>query len=104
MLQVIDSSYGECSSSIFQARFMNSIQELLIAPMSAYEIVFGYVVGSLARALLIAGLITGSGCPGQDATAALGALLSRAVPRQYLVFVARNHFRLDGENSITSPR
>ncbi|HEV3090613.1 MAG TPA: hypothetical protein VGX91_04115, partial [Candidatus Cybelea sp.] len=24
MLQVIDSSYGECSSSLFQGRFMNS--------------------------------------------------------------------------------
>ncbi|HXO17758.1 MAG TPA: ABC transporter permease [Candidatus Dormibacteraeota bacterium] len=58
MLQVIDSSYGECSSSLFQGRFMNSIQELLIAPMSALEIVAGYVLGSLARALLIAGLIT----------------------------------------------
>ncbi len=41
MLQVIDSSYGECSSSVFQARFMNWIQEMLVAPMSAYEIVFG---------------------------------------------------------------
>jgi ABC-2 type transport system permease protein len=61
MLQVIDSSYGECSSSVFQARFMNSIQELLIAPMSALEIVGGYILGSLARAFLIAGLITGIG-------------------------------------------
>jgi ABC-2 type transport system permease protein len=61
MLQVIDSSYGECSSSLFQGRFMNSIQELLIAPMSALEIVAGYVLGSLARSLLIAGLITGLG-------------------------------------------
>ncbi len=58
MLQVIDSSYGECSSSLFQGRFMNSIQELLIAPLSATEMVAGYVFGSLARALLIAGLIT----------------------------------------------
>src|ERR1700761_285493 len=48
MLQTIDSSYGESSSSIFQGRFMNSIQEMLIAPMSAYEMVFGYVLGSLA--------------------------------------------------------
>ncbi len=46
MLQVIDASYGECSSSLFQGRFMNSIQELLIAPMSAGEIVAGYVLGS----------------------------------------------------------
>ncbi len=58
MLQVIDASYGECSSSLFQGRFMNSIQELLIAPMSAGELVAGYILGSLARALLIAGLIT----------------------------------------------
>jgi ABC-2 type transport system permease protein len=61
MLQVIDSSYGECSSSVFQGRFMNSIQEMLIAPMSAYEIVGGYVLGSLARAFVIAGLITAIG-------------------------------------------
>jgi len=58
MLQTIDSSYGESSSSVFQGRFMNSIQEMLIAPMSAIEIVFGYVLGSLARAYLIAALIT----------------------------------------------
>lgn len=57
MLQVIDSSYGECSSSVFQGRFMNSIQEMLIAPMSAFEMVFGYILGSVTRAVLIANLI-----------------------------------------------
>jgi ABC-2 type transport system permease protein len=61
MLQVIDSSYAECSSSVFQGRFMNSIQELLIAPMSAAEMVFGYIFGSVARALLIANMIMALG-------------------------------------------
>jgi ABC-2 type transport system permease protein len=61
MLQVIDSSYGECSSSVFQGRFMNSIQELLIAPMSAAEMVFGFVLGSLTRALVIANMIMALG-------------------------------------------
>ena len=61
MLQVIDSSYGECSSSVFQGRFMNSIQEMLIAPMSAGEMVFGYILGSLARAVLIANMIMALG-------------------------------------------
>jgi ABC-2 type transport system permease protein len=75
MLQVIDSSYGECSSSLFQGRFMNSIQELLIAPMSAYELVGGYVLGSLARSLLIAGLITG-----------LGVVLVHAAPSNWLLY------------------
>ena len=76
MLQVIDSSYGECSSSLFQGRFMNSIQELLIAPMSAFEMVAGYVLGSLARALLIAGLITG-----------LGIVLVHITPRDWLLYL-----------------
>lgn len=77
MLQTIDSSYGECSSSVFQGRFMNSIQEMLIAPMSAYEIVFGYVLGSLARAYLIAALIT-----------TLGAVLVHTWPQNWLLYVA----------------
>jgi ABC-2 type transport system permease protein len=76
MLQVIDASYGECSSSLFQGRFMNSIQELLIAPMSASEIVAGYVLGSLARALLIAGLIT-----------LLGVLLVHTVPHDWALYL-----------------
>jgi ABC-2 type transport system permease protein len=76
MLQVIDSSYGECSSSLFQGRFMNSIQEMLVAPMSAVEIVGGYVLGSLARSLLIAGLIT-----------ALGAALVHAVPHDWALYI-----------------
>jgi ABC-2 type transport system permease protein len=76
MLQVIDSSYGECSSSLFQGRFMNSIQELLIAPMSAGEIVAGYVLGSLARALLIAGLIT-----------LLGVVLVHIAPHDWLLYL-----------------
>ena len=35
-------------------RRMNSIQEMLIAPMSAFEIVGGYVLGSVTRAFVIA--------------------------------------------------
>ncbi len=61
MLQVIDQTYSESSSSVFQGRFMNSIQELLIAPLSALELVLGYVVSGVLRALCIALLITGLG-------------------------------------------
>jgi ABC-2 type transport system permease protein len=75
MLQVIDSSYAECSSSVFQGRFMNSIQEMLIAPMSASEMVFGYILGSVARALLIANLIM-----------ALGFFLVHTLPSNWLLY------------------
>ncbi len=40
---------------------MNSIQELLIAPLSAIEMVLGYVVAGAVRAMFIALLITGLG-------------------------------------------
>jgi ABC-2 type transport system permease protein len=58
MLQVIEQTYGEGSSTVFQGRFMNSIQEILIAPLSAVEIVAGYLVAGFARALFIALIIT----------------------------------------------
>ena len=61
MLQIIDGTYGEVSSSVFQGRFMNSIQELLVAPLSATEIVCGFAVASVLRAWLIAGLILSVG-------------------------------------------
>lgn len=69
MLQVIEQTYGEGSSSIFQGRFQNWIQELLIAPVSAFELVLGYVVAGVIRAFFIALLIT-----------ALGALLVHTAP------------------------
>ncbi|HEX3467663.1 MAG TPA: ABC transporter permease [Candidatus Elarobacter sp.] len=76
MLQLIDQTYSESSSSVFQGRFMNSIQELLIAPMSALEIVLGYVVAGVVRAIVIALLITG-----------LGVLLVHAAPHLWGLYV-----------------
>jgi ABC-2 type transport system permease protein len=57
MLQVIDQTYGESSSSLFQGRFMASIQELLVSPLSAVEIVTGFLVAAIVRAVVIALLI-----------------------------------------------
>jgi ABC-2 type transport system permease protein len=58
MLQVIDQTYSESSSSVFGGRFMNNIQEILIAPLSALEMVLGYLISGVLRALFIALLIT----------------------------------------------
>jgi ABC-2 type transport system permease protein len=76
MLQVIDQTYGEGSSTVFQGRFMNSIQELLIAPLSALEMVMGYVVAGTARALFIAALIT-----------TLGAVFVQTLPIQWGIYL-----------------
>jgi ABC-2 type transport system permease protein len=75
MLQVIDQTYGESSSSLFQGRFMYSIQELLVAPLSAAEIVTGFIVASIVRALAIAMLILG-----------VGFVMVRTVPENWTLY------------------
>ena len=77
MLQVIEQTYGEGSSSVFQGRFQNWIQELLIAPISAFELVLGYVVAGVLRAIFIAILI-----------AVLGVVLVHTVPANWFLFFA----------------
>lgn len=77
MLQVIEQTYGEGSSSVFQGRFQNWIQELLIAPLSAFELVLGYVVAGVLRAIFIAVLI-----------AILGVALVHTAPSNWLLFFA----------------
>ena len=57
MLNVISSSYEESASSLFQQRFQMSIQELLIAPLSELELLFGYLTGSILRGLAIGALV-----------------------------------------------
>jgi ABC-2 type transport system permease protein len=75
MLQVIDQTYGESSSSVFQGRFMSSIQELLVAPLSAAEIVTGFIVSSILRALAIALLILG-----------VGFMMVRTLPQDWALY------------------
>lgn len=75
MLNVISSSYDESSSSLFQQRFMNSIQELLIAPLSYGEIVVGFLTGSVLRGLVIGNLVM-----------VIGLFLVQTAPRDLFVY------------------
>lgn len=61
MMNVISSSYDESSSSLFQQRFMMSIQEVLIAPLSYFEMLIGFLTGSLLRGVVIGCLVMGIG-------------------------------------------
>ena len=76
MLNVISSSYDESSSSLFQQRFMNSIQELLIAPLSYVEIIVGFLTGSVLRGLVIGNLVM-----------LIGLLLVKAQPHDLGVYL-----------------
>jgi ABC-2 type transport system permease protein len=75
MLQVIDQTYGESSSSLFQGRFMLSIQELLVSPLSAVELVTGYVLAAVLRANVIALLIL-----------VVGFVMVRTLPQNWWLF------------------
>ena len=75
MFNVITSSYDETSSSMFQQRFMNSIQELLIAPLSYGEIMVGFLIGSVLRGLVIGNLVM-----------LLGLVLVRVVPHDFATY------------------
>jgi len=56
MLNLIQSSFSQTSFSLYFMRFTRHIEEMLIAPMSHFEMVIGFLAGGVAR-----GMVTGIG-------------------------------------------
>lgn len=54
MLNIIASSFAHSSSSVYFSRFINTIEEILVSPLSYMEIVVGYVTGAVVRSLIVA--------------------------------------------------
>ncbi len=54
MMYVIEASYTNTSSSLFISRWANNIEELLVTPLSYFEMVLAILIGGLARSLVIA--------------------------------------------------
>lgn len=61
MLSIINASFASSSSSLYFARFVKGIEEILVAPFSYVEMIFGYMFGGVLRALLVALCILGVG-------------------------------------------
>lgn len=57
MLNVITASFSSSSSSLYFARFVRSVEEILVSPFSYVEMIFGYMLGSMFRAIIVAVLI-----------------------------------------------
>jgi ABC-2 type transport system permease protein len=53
MMNIIASSFGQSSTSLFFHRFTRSIEEMLTSPLSYAEMIIGYVVGAIARAVVV---------------------------------------------------
>ena len=68
MMSVITGAYMHTAFSFFIMRIQKSIEEILVAPVSNAEVVCGFVVGSILRAILVAILIMGVGILMADVT------------------------------------
>src|SRR3954452_12941232 len=54
-MAMVQAAYQNNSSSVFQARFDRYINDILAAPMRAWEVNLGLTLGGFARALAIGG-------------------------------------------------
>jgi ABC-2 type transport system permease protein len=57
MMAVITNSYANVCSSFYSAKFQRNIEEILVAPVSNWIIIVGFVGGGVARAMIIAVII-----------------------------------------------
>jgi ABC-2 type transport system permease protein len=53
MMSVIQNSYGNIVSSFFGSKFGRYVEEMLVSPMPPWVILTGYVLGALARGLMV---------------------------------------------------
>lgn len=58
MMAVITNSFGNVVSSFFSGKLQLHLEEMLVAPLSYATIVVGYMIGGVARGVLVAALVT----------------------------------------------
>ncbi len=58
LMSVITNSYANVSSSFFSSKFQRSVEELLVSPTSNITILAGYVVGGMARGIIVGIVVT----------------------------------------------
>lgn len=59
LMSVISHSYSNVVSSFYSTKFQRHIEELLVAPVSNWIILLGYVFGGVARGLLVGMVVSG---------------------------------------------
>tara|TARA_B100000945_G_C20355474_1_gene584412 strand:- start:60 stop:821 length:762 start_codon:yes stop_codon:yes gene_type:complete len=52
MMSIINPAYQNSSSSIMQAKFLRFIEDILITPLSGFEISLSYIIGGTVRGVL----------------------------------------------------
>ncbi len=57
MMAVITSSFTNVVSSFFGSKFQKNIEELLVSPTPNYVIIAGYIMGGVARGILVGAIV-----------------------------------------------
>lgn len=59
MMAIITNSYGNVVASFFGSKFQRNIEEMLVSPLPNFIILWGYLLGGLARGISVGILVTG---------------------------------------------
>jgi len=59
MMHLIEGSYTNTYSSLFMSRWHNHIQEVLLSPLSYFEMVLGLIIGGVVRGMIVAAGVYG---------------------------------------------
>lgn len=59
MMSIITNAYGNVVASFFGSKFQRNIEEMLVAPLPNFIILWGYVLGGLARGIVVGASVTG---------------------------------------------
>lgn len=59
MMSVITNAYSNVVSSFFSAKFQRSVEEMLVSPLPNHLIIWGFVLGGIARGMAVALIVTG---------------------------------------------
>jgi len=58
LMAVISNSYANVVSSFYGAKFQRHIEEMMVSPVPVWIILAGYIVGGVARGLLVGAIVT----------------------------------------------
>lgn len=58
LMSVISHSYSNVVSSFYSTKFQHNIEELLVSPVPNWVILAGYIIGGIARGLLVGSVVT----------------------------------------------
>ncbi|MEM5530209.1 ABC transporter permease [Gammaproteobacteria bacterium AS21] len=58
MMSVITNSYNNVASSFYSAKYQRNVEEMLVSPMPNWIILTGFIIGGMARGIIVGFIVT----------------------------------------------